>query len=125
MSGVWPTALVNALKAGEESGKVTDVLSQISESLNLQKTINEALSGLVYPAGVIVAALLNFLGLMVFAVPKTARTIHAENTNAITQLAVSMESFFNAYWPFLLMGLVLALLKLYTWVSSPEGRRHF
>jgi type II secretory pathway component PulF len=77
---------------------------------------------LIYPGGVIIAALLNFLGLMVFAVPKTARTIHAENTNAITQLAVSMEAFFHTYWVFLLIAISLGVFRLYTWASSPEGK---
>jgi type II secretory pathway component PulF len=39
MSAVWPTALVNALKAGEESGKVTDVIADFGVTKSAKQSM--------------------------------------------------------------------------------------
>lgn len=122
LEGVWPSALVRAVHAGEEAGQLEAVLKHIVKALAIQNDISTELKGLRFPAGVLGFGLLTFVLLMVFAVPKTARSLRVEDANELTQLSLLMESFFKNYWiPFgFVMG--VAIVKLTTWIQTEEGR---
>jgi len=122
LANVWPPAIVNALRAGEESGNVGPVLTKISNALNVQKSIREALNALIYPGVMIVSAALMFIGLMVLAVPRTARALHAEHSNTITELAMMMESFFLNYGFFVAGGVATGITRFSTSVRTTKGQ---
>lgn len=122
LDGVWPEAIVRAVQAGEEAGQLEPVLQHLVRALNVQAEISGAIRGLRFPVGVVAFGLGTFLALMIFAVPKTARSLRVEDINGVTQLSLAMEAFYKAYWQPVSIGLVLIVWKIWTWFQTEQGR---
>lgn len=119
---VWPEALVSAVIAGEEAGKMEQVFAHISKTLMIQLSVRKLLMKLIYPAAIGIAGIVVFICIMVFVAPSTARVFRAQNANAITILSMAMESFFKAYWMVVIAGCVTAVIVFFKWASSEEGK---
>src|SRR5665213_2841876 len=71
----FDTVFVSLVRAGEQSGQLTEVLDQLSENLKWQDEIaGQAQRALVYPAIVFVVIMAVIFVLMIFLVPQLAAT---------------------------------------------------
>lgn len=122
LPAVWPAALVAAVKAGEESANMEQVFAQISKASEIQQQLRKLLMKLLYPAAIGLAGVVLFFFTMLFVAPNTARSFRAQDANAITQLALSMEALFVPYWPAVLAALVVSLAFGLKWAASTEGK---
>lgn len=125
---VWPESLINAVKAGEQSGRMDDVFRQIEETVELQIRIRKNISQIYYPLGMAGGGLAAFLGFMVFVFPNLARSFGSLGTGAdngptgFMALSLSMESFFNNYWMLLAGALVVGVGMFAAWIKTEEAR---
>lgn len=119
---IWPEALVSAVIAGEEAGKMEAVFTHIAKAIQIQLDLRKLLMKLVYPAVIGVAGVLVFIGIMVLVAPKTARVFRSMEANPITALSMAMESFFLNYWMVVLAGAVGGAVVAYKWAESQEGK---
>lgn len=122
LPAIWPEALVGAVMAGEESGKMEQVFAHITKATEIQLRLRKLLMKLMYPALISLAGLTVFVLIMVLVAPSTARTFRAQNSNGITQLALAMEAFFKPYWMMVLAALAGGAVIGYKWAISDEGK---
>ena len=73
LDGLWPEGLVSAVKAGEQSGNMPEVLAQIEETMDLQQKINQTARKLLYPLALMVGAFGAFLFFMLEVIPVMAK----------------------------------------------------
>jgi type IV pilus assembly protein PilC len=116
------------IKAGEESGRLSDIMLKLLEYIEKSSKIKSQLkSAMVYPSLIIVVALAVVSGLMIFVVPAfTKQFIDAgKPLPAITQMVVDISDFFVNSWYVLLGGLIMAGVGLVQYIKTPKGRYQF
>lgn len=57
LDGVWPQAAISAVRAGEDSGSLVEVLDNLERSVEIQRDIRSAVSEISYPIGILLGAL--------------------------------------------------------------------
>jgi type IV pilus assembly protein PilC len=136
---------VHLARAGEDSGRLSDVFSHLTESLKWQDEMtSQTKNMMIYPAfvGVVVLAITFFL--MVYLVPQLVGFIKGmgQEIPIQTRILLATSAFFVSYWyilllsPFVLFGIFkIALisnpglqyhldnLKLHIWPTGPVLRK--
>ncbi len=113
---VFDRVMVNLVRAGEQSGRLTEVFRDLTESLKWQdEQIAQTVRLLMYPAlvGVLVLGLVFFL--MTYLVPQLVTFINVmdEALPLHTRVLIQVSDVFAGYWyvilgaPLLVFGLVL------------------
>lgn len=124
--GVWPDPIVTVIKAGEESGKLADVLNQVAKTLILQLKIVGQLKKLNYPLGILIVGILMVLGILIGLVPIFAKYVpNRPNTSPGPIFAISNffhEAFIN-YWYVILPAIIIGVVTLVLWILSEEGKQ--
>lgn len=119
---IFPEFYTGMVSAGENSGKLTEVLSKLADFLETQNSIkNKAQTALVYPVlmAVISAIIISFL--FAFVVPKITKMF--ESTSAalplITVILLWISTAFHKFW-WLLLLLASGALVFYQWVKKTK-----
>jgi len=125
---IFSSLYVESVAAGEESGRLKEVLAELSDYLDRQiKLRNRLLSSLAYPVIMGIAALGVFVILMIYVLPSVSEifeTIH-QPLPAVTRLLLFMGKWIAAYGfliPLILAVAVVVLIKLRKtpWGSNPH-----
>lgn len=98
---LFDTVFVSLVRAGEQSGQLGEVLTQLTENLKWQDEIAKQTRNIViYPAitGVVVLGVVFFL--MIYLVPKLATVIRTLNSDVATstKVLIAVSNFFVNYW---------------------------
>ncbi len=114
------------VRAGEESGELDETLGRMSELLDKQDRIKSKVIGtLMYPAFVIVLAMLVVLVMLMFVFPsfKDMYDNMGKELPFITQACMNVGTFLKTYWytvPFGLGAFFYGLFYMFKW---PVSRR--
>lgn len=122
LSSVWPAALVGAVRAGEQSGKLEEVFTRIEETVMLQMNLRQSMFRLAYPAGMGVAGVGVFLGFMVFVLPGLSKSLHTQSHSFVFELSSWLSALVDQHWASLLAGLTLGIAGLVVWLQTEEAR---
>ncbi len=107
---IFPPIYSVSIAAGEESGKLDDVLDQLGtvlrEELELTRQIK---AGIRYPVMVICAIVAAFIVLLAFVVPRFVAFYSAFDAELpiFTRLLIGTSELFSSYWP-IGLGLLVA-----------------
>jgi type IV pilus assembly protein PilC len=108
----FDAVFVALVRAGEESGQLTEVLDELSENLKWQDEIaSQARRALVYPTIVLVVIVTVIFVLMIFLVPQLAQAFRTmvPKLPRETELLVALSGIFVRWW-YLLIGIPVALV---------------
>jgi len=98
---VFEPVLVSLIRAGEQSGRLTEVLGKVIETLKWQDE-QAALTKrlLLYPAVVCVVLALTLLFMMLYVVPQllTFLTSMGQQLPLQTRMLIAFSRFFSSYW---------------------------
>lgn len=75
LSRFWPEGIIASLRAGEESGRLSEVCAQIEESIEVRRTAFGVLTQLFYPVGVMAAGACSSLFFLAFVIPILMRSL--------------------------------------------------
>ncbi len=120
-----PETLIAAVRAGEESGHLPQVLAQLIETLEAQASLRQKLSGaLIYPMLMIVVAVAIVAFLLVYVVPKIVAVFDSlhQALPPLTLALIHLSAFLQHYG--LAIGLMLGaggVALAWTW-QRPAGR---
>jgi type IV pilus assembly protein PilC len=120
----FDNVFVALVKAGEQSGQLTEVLDELSENLKWQDEISsQAKKAMVYPAIVFVVIIGVIFVLMTVLVPQLAATFKTmvPKLPPETEALVFLSSFFVRWW-YLLLGVPLAL-GAFLWIFGRTNER--
>ncbi|HLC94543.1 MAG TPA: type II secretion system F family protein [Patescibacteria group bacterium] len=119
---------ISLIKAGEASGKLDEVLLRLSENLEKKRLLIGKIKGaLVYPAVLIVGMFTVIFIMITFVVPKMLEIY--ENFDAelppLTMILISISSFFQKFWPLVLIAIAILIVLGLNFVKTPQGKRLF
>lgn len=126
---LFPPQAMPAIRAGEESGRLTQVFEQIWTTAKTQEEINKVIRGLAMPAILIVVGFLVSLGFTLFIVPNLYRQLARGmpldyEPNAAIQFSLLANDFFVANWHLVILGVVVTLVALIGYCSRPEVKSY-
>lgn len=119
---------VNMVKAGEESGKLTQSFSYLADYLERQyRLTSKTKNALIYPGFVIGVFVLVMVMMFTFIVPKLAAIIK-ESDVAIplsTKIIMKVSDIFVNYGIFVLLAVVVFVIFVIKFARTDAGKRYF
>lgn len=116
------------IKAGEESGRLADIMLKLLEYIEKSAKIKSQLkSAMVYPALIVTVAVGVVAGLMIFVVPAFTKqfTDSGKPLPELTMVVVQVSNFFVNYTHYLLGLLILMGFGVAQYIKTPKGRYQF
>lgn len=124
---VFSIFYVNMVKAGEESGKLTQTFSYLAEYLDRQYQLtSKTKNALIYPAFVIGVFFVVMILMFVFIVPKLA-TIINDSGQAIpfsTKIVFALSDLLINYGIFLAIGIIIFVFYIIRLTKSDSGKKY-
>ena len=125
--GLLPVTFIETIRAGEESGDLVRSFDRMSIYYDrMTKTRAKATSALIYPAFLMVVAVLVITIIMAYAVPTFARVFESMSVELPlpTRIVIGLSNFFSRYfWVLLcLVAGVIFLLRLYAGTAGGRIR---
>lgn len=119
---IFPEFYTGMVSAGENSGRLTEVLSKLADFLETQNSIkNKAQTALIYPLLMAVISVIIISFLFAFVVPKITKMF--ESTSAalplITVILLWISTAFHKFW-WLLLLLASGALVFYQWLRKTK-----
>ena len=122
----FPPLLIYLVQAGEMNGTLDSVMERMAGHYDKEyKLRNKVTSALIYPIMLLVVTVAVILALMTSVVPSFLSMVGAMELPWNTLLLISMSNFIVAYWPFLLLGVLVAILGFRMALKVPAIRRGF
>jgi type IV pilus assembly protein PilC len=122
---VFSVFYVNMVKAGEESGKLTQTFSYLAEYLDRQYQLtSKTKNALIYPAFVIGVFFIVMILMFTFIVPKLSAIIK-DSGQAIpfsTKIVFAVSDLMVNYGLYLAIGLALAVMYLIKFSKTESGK---
>lgn len=125
---VFPTIFVSMVKAGEESGNLSESLKTIADQMEktfqLQKKVKGAM---VYPGVILTVMLVIGIILMVTVVPKLTKTfkdVQAE-LPASTKFIIWLSDTLSSHIVLFLVAVIVLVVSVIALAKSTKGRRVF
>ncbi len=119
-----PVAFIETVRAGEESGTLETCFDRLTVYYDKAHKVKQKVrSALSYPAFLIVLAVIVVAIVMVKLVPVMLDLFGnmGEQLPLPTRVLMATSDFFVAYWPFLLVGLVVLILGYKLYQKTPSG----
>ncbi|MFA6251139.1 MAG: type II secretion system F family protein [Candidatus Paceibacterota bacterium] len=125
---VFSDFYVNMIRAGEETGKLTQTFSYLADYLDRQYQLtSKTKNALIYPAFVVGVFILVMCMMFVFIIPKLALIIRESSAEIpfFTRLIMSLSDLFVRYGVFILIAVVIFVVYIIHYSKSPAGRLYF
>ncbi|MDF1544355.1 MAG: type II secretion system F family protein [bacterium] len=122
---IFNRVYISSIAAGEESGKLDEILGKLSPMLEKELALARQIkSGIRYPAMVIGAIAAAFVVLLAFVVPRFVAFFDSFNTELPlpTRILIGTSDFFQAYWIYLLAGLIALFLGFRKLIRTEKGK---
>ncbi len=119
---------INMVRSGEASGHLGDVLTRLAEYLTNAKAVRSSvMSALIYPAILLVVAVLSIVGMLTFVVPQFETLFNdmGDALPVLTRAVISAGEFLKSYGWLVLLLVAGVVLFLRNWLRSAEGREKF
>ncbi len=118
---------VNMVKAGEESGKLTQTFAYLAEYLDRQYQLtSKTKNALIYPSFVVAVFILVMAMMFVFIVPRLAVIIEESGQEIpfSTKIVLGISDLLVNYGLFILIALVIFSIYVYRLSRSPSGKMY-
>ena len=123
--GLFGDFYINMIRSGEASGQLSSVLTRLVEHMERLRALRESvISAMIYPAILLVVAVLSLVAMLGFVVPQFEK-LFKDMGDALpfpTQVVMALGQGFTRYGIYLGIGAVLAFWALRRWLRSPGGR---
>ena len=122
---VFPPIAANMVFAGESTGAIDAVMLRIAEHLEKKLALrSQTINAMIYPAFVIVAAIVVIIGLMTLIIPKFAKFLSGRGKKLPeeTQLLIDMSNFVVSNGLLLFVCFVIVVVVVMLIYLTPKGR---
>lgn len=124
-SAVFPHSVIAALRVGEESGKLSDALSRVAQSIDEERQFRRKIEGLMfYPVMVLSMSMLVLTFLLTYVVPGLAEVLTQSDrpVPALTRFLIFTSTFLAEAGPYIGAALIVALLAGSAFMRSARGQ---
>jgi MSHA biogenesis protein MshG len=122
---LFPRVYTSSIAAGEESGKLDEILEELSVMLEEEMELTRQIkAGVRYPLIVITAIIGAFLVLITYVVPKFVAfygTFGAQ-LPLPTRILIGVSNFFAQYWAVVLAGVIATTFGFRKLISTEKGK---
>ncbi len=122
---IFSNFYINMIKAGEESGKLTDTFTYLADYLERQYALSsKTKNALIYPAFVVFTFLVVMVLMFVVVVPKLSQIIieSGQEVPLYTKMVIGLSDFFVNYGIFVLAIVVIGVLWLWRLSKTESGK---
>lgn len=122
---IFSRLYVSVVRSGLTSGRLADALSQLSNYMEQRDTVTRNVrTAMTYPIFVTIVFIGVFHMMTFVILPRFASIFGTLNKDlpAPTQFMMDLGDAYIANWPFIAAALAIALVSLFVWISSNEGR---
>ncbi len=122
---IFSSLFVNTIRIGENTGRLDEALLRLSDYLELERDTRARIkSALRYPTFVIIAITVAMGIINVVVIPQFARVFERANVELpfATRILIGTSNFFVAYWPAMVVALVVAIFAVRNYVRTERGR---
>jgi len=119
-----PKIYTTTLMAGEKSGAIDEVLARYINFQRLAMTFRKKLFvSLIYPTLLVTVVTIMVMFLFTYVVPKFAELFNSLDAKlpAVTLFMLSVGEITQKYFPFFIIGIVLAILMFSQWRKTDRG----
>ena len=116
---------VSMVRVGELTGKLEEVFLRLFHHLEFEKFMREQVKSAVrYPSFVVGAMALAIVIINIFVIPTFAKVYQGFKTELpmMTKALIGFSNFMIAYWPVMLVVLVVAVFAFRAWLATTPGR---
>lgn len=125
---VFPEFYRASIAAGEQSGKLSDVLAHLTEFVgNQEKARRKVQLALLYPALLAGVSLLMISLMMVYVVPDIVKVFVSRGAELpfLTRALIGLSAFVQTFGVYVLIGAVVAGVAWNRWLAIPSNSRRF
>lgn len=119
---------LSMVRSGEASGEMSTVLDRLVEHLEEAKANRDTvISALIYPAILLVVAVLSIVVMLAFVVPQFESLFNdmGDSLPVLTRVVISSADFVQAwFWPLLII-ITLGIVGFRNWLRSDSGRQRW
>ena len=122
--GVIPNIMISMIAAGEESGRLDEVMERLAEHFAKEaKLKNKISSAMVYPKILAFLTLAVSVGLLTFLVPKIGATIYelGGDLPALTKFLLNFSDSIVHFWYIYIAVIGLVIYGFQLWKNSDKG----
>lgn len=123
--GIFSGFYVSMVRSGEESGKLDETFTYMADYLERSYELSsKAKNALIYPAFIISTLMIVLVAMITFVVPHlTAILTESDQEIPIyTRILIGISNFFRQFGVFLLIGLVFAIIFLWRYLKTENGK---
>src|SRR3989338_4121999 len=116
------------VRSGEASGKLDIILNKLAENLERQKEFRAKIkNALIYPVVIVSAMVVMIFIMLAFVVPRLVQLYEnfQVKLSPQTQLLIDVSDFFEAFWVYILIGIIGTAFLIKRITSSSSGKRAF
>ncbi|HEY6764656.1 MAG TPA: type II secretion system F family protein [Candidatus Sulfotelmatobacter sp.] len=121
---VFPKIYTTTLMAGEKSGNIDEVLTRYISFQRLSMTFRKKLFvSLIYPTLLVTVVVIMVMFLFTYVVPKFADLFNSLDAQlpAITVFMLAVGQNAQKYFPYIVIGIILAGFLFWRWKSTDRG----
>ncbi len=125
---IFPEFYRASIAAGEQSGKLADVLAHLTEFVgNQEKARRKIQLALLYPALLAVVSLLMIALLMVYVVPDIVKVFVSRGAELpfLTRALIALSAFVQTFGVYVLIALAVIGVAWNRWLAIPANSRRF
>lgn len=122
---VFTPFYISMVRVGEMTGRLEEVFLSLFDHLAFEKFMQEQVkSALRYPSFVVAAMAIAIVIVNIFVIPSFAKVFKGLGAELplMTRVLIGFSDFMVAWWPALLLGLVLAVVGFRSWTNTKHGR---
>src|SRR5439155_4790811 len=126
--GVFPRLYVDMVRAGEATGRLDTVLTQVADQMERGASARRRLmAALLYPALVILLAMLMVVVMVVFVLPSMAGLFREFDTELPlpTQIVLGVAAYARDWGIASIIGFIAFVVFCFIYSRTPRGRRFF
>ncbi len=124
---VFPKIYTTTLMAGEKSGNIDEVLTRYINFQRLAMTFRKKLFvSLIYPTMLVTVVIIMVMFLFTYVVPKFADLFNSLDAKlpAITVFMLAVGQNAQKYFPYVVVGMILAVFLFIRWKRTEGGADH-
>jgi MSHA biogenesis protein MshG len=124
-NGVFSPFYTAMVYVGETTGQLEEIFLRMFNHLEFQEAMrNQVKSALRYPIFVIAAMAIAIVVINLFVIPEFAKVYKGFNAElpTLTKVLIGFSNLMVASWPFLLVGLIGAVLVFRGYIRTKQGR---
>ena len=125
---IFSTFYVQMVKAGEASGKLTDIFSYLADYLEKDYNFRSKIKGaMIYPLFIILVFFIVSSIIVLFVIPQLTEVLKEGDAQLpwITRVVIAATDFLRKWYWLVFLVIILAVLAVYRFAKTESGKKFF